>query len=146
MDIKYSVENWNKQKNLQQTSLKNLCIKSSITHSCWSTKFPIFIFPYISVHWTVYHVDTNQTQLIDLSWQQYKHNPVSRDHFVYAPSQWNMLSHCNTIPHWLGTKTKWSLWVSYSLTSFLEVAPSPHTILLPPSVEANPAKLHWNIN
>ena len=31
-----------------------------------------------------------------------------RDHFVYAPSQWETL-HCNSISHWLGAYTKWSL-------------------------------------
>ena len=33
------------------------------------------------------------------------------DHFVYAPSQWEMTLHCNVASHWLGTYTKWSLWV-----------------------------------
>ena len=33
------------------------------------------------------------------------------DHFVYAPSQWEMMLHCNTISHWLGAYTKWAqLW------------------------------------
>ena len=32
-----------------------------------------------------------------------------RDHFVYVPSQWEMMLHCNLVPHWLGTYTKWSL-------------------------------------
>ena len=27
---------------------------------------------------------------------------LSRDHFVYAPSQWEMALHCNTISHSLG--------------------------------------------
>ena len=31
------------------------------------------------------------------------------DHFVYAPSQWEMMLHCNVICHLLGTYTKWSL-------------------------------------
>ena len=31
-----------------------------------------------------------------------------RDHFVYVPSQWEMLQ-CNTVSHWLGAYTKWSL-------------------------------------
>ena len=33
-----------------------------------------------------------------------------RDHFAYAPSQWEMMLHCNVISHWLGAYTKWSLW------------------------------------
>ena len=32
-----------------------------------------------------------------------------RDHFVYAPSQWEMMLHCNVISNWLGPYTKLSL-------------------------------------
>ena len=32
------------------------------------------------------------------------------------------------------------------LTSFLQVAPSPNAAFFSPGVEANPAKLNWNIN
>ena len=42
---------------------------------------------------------------IDLLWQN-----TSRDHFVYSPSQWVMMFHCNIISHWLGTYAKWSLY------------------------------------
>ena len=28
-----------------------------------------------------------------------------KDHFVYAPSQWEMALLCNAISHWLGTYT-----------------------------------------
>ena len=34
---------------------------------------------------------------------------LDRDHFVYAPSQWQTTSQCNVAAHWLGTHTKWSL-------------------------------------
>ena len=34
---------------------------------------------------------------------------MRRDHSVYAPSQWEMVLHCNAISHWLGTYTEWSL-------------------------------------
>ena len=34
---------------------------------------------------------------------------IYRDHFVYAPSQWEMKLHCNITSHWLGICTKWSL-------------------------------------
>ena len=30
------------------------------------------------------------------------------DHFVYVPSQWEMMLHCNIISHWLGIYTKWT--------------------------------------
>ena len=32
-----------------------------------------------------------------------------RDHFVNAPSQWEMTLHCNIVFHWIGAFTKWSL-------------------------------------
>ena len=32
-----------------------------------------------------------------------------RDHFVYAPSQWETTLQCNIISHWLSAYTKWSL-------------------------------------
>ena len=31
---------------------------------------------------------------------------VSRDHFVYAPSQWERMLQCNVISHWLGAYTE----------------------------------------
>ena len=31
------------------------------------------------------------------------------DHFVYAPSQWETMLHCNVVSHRLGAYTKWSL-------------------------------------
>ena len=31
---------------------------------------------------------------------------ISRDHFVYAPSQWETMLQCNVVSHWLGTFTK----------------------------------------
>ena len=35
-----------------------------------------------------------------------------RDHFVYAPSQWETTLQCNVASHWLDAHTKWSLHVS----------------------------------
>ena len=32
-----------------------------------------------------------------------------RDHFVYAPSHWEMALQCNAISHWLGAYTEWSV-------------------------------------
>ena len=35
-----------------------------------------------------------------------------RDHFVHAPSQWEMMLHCNVVSYWLGAHTQWSMyWV-----------------------------------
>ena len=34
---------------------------------------------------------------------------TSRDHFVYAPSQWETTLQCNVVSHWLGAYTKLSL-------------------------------------
>ena len=41
-------------------------------------------------------------------------NHISRDHFVYAPSQWETTLHCNIFSHWLGAYTKWSLYKAHS--------------------------------
>ena len=34
---------------------------------------------------------------------------VPRDLFVYMPSQWETMLHCNVVSYWLGPCTKWSL-------------------------------------
>ena len=34
-----------------------------------------------------------------------------RDHFVYAPNQWETTLRCNVVSHWLGACTNWSLLV-----------------------------------
>ena len=34
---------------------------------------------------------------------------AGRDHFVNAPSQWEMILHYNIVSHWLDAYTKWSL-------------------------------------
>ena len=40
---------------------------------------------------------------------QDSHHVKRSDHFVYAPSQWETALQCNTVSHWLGAFTKWSL-------------------------------------
>ena len=40
------------------------------------------------------------------------------DHFVYMPSQWEMMLHCNVVSHWLGACTKWSLSLNSQHDSF----------------------------
>ena len=42
---------------------------------------------------------------------------ASRDHFVYAPRQWETTLQRNGVSHWLGAYTKWSLckWTVKSL-------------------------------
>ena len=34
----------------------------------------------------------------------------TRDHFVYAPRQWETTLQCNVVSHWLGACTEWSLY------------------------------------
>ena len=34
---------------------------------------------------------------------------IHKDHFVYVPSQSEMMLQCNVVSHWLGAYTKWSL-------------------------------------
>ena len=36
---------------------------------------------------------------------------ICRDHFVYAPSQWETMLQCNVVSYWLGTYTKQSLYM-----------------------------------
>ena len=53
----------------------------------------------------------------------------SRDHFVYAPSQWDMTLQCNVISHWVDAFTKWSLLMSikvYTYTTGASVIIEPH--------------------
>ena len=33
---------------------------------------------------------------------------MHRDHFVYAPNQWETTLHCNVTSDWLGAYTKWA--------------------------------------
>ena len=40
-----------------------------------------------------------------------RYQSISRDHFLYAPWQWEMVLHCNTISHWLGAYTN-NHWIS----------------------------------
>ena len=37
---------------------------------------------------------------------------IPRDHFVYAPSQWEATLQCNVVSHWLDAFIKWSLHTS----------------------------------
>ena len=48
-----------------------------------------------------------------------------RDHSVYASSQWEMALHCNTISHWLGAYTEWSL--KFTLQWILCMRPTNET-------------------
>ena len=34
---------------------------------------------------------------------------LDRDHYVYAPNQWETTLQCNVVSHWLGAYTKWFL-------------------------------------
>ena len=58
---------------------------------------------------------------------------VFRDHFVYAPSQWETALQCNIVSHWLGAYSKWSLGIEYStsvplwMLSVPLVPVGPHT-------------------
>ena len=39
-----------------------------------------------------------------------------RDHFVYAPNQWETMLHCNIMSHWFGAYTKWFLYIHQCTT------------------------------
>ena len=59
-------------------------------------------------------------ELIQLLWNRFQ---TCRDHFVYAPSQWETALHCNMISYWLGAFTKWSL----DLLHKSHIAPVPYS-------------------
>ena len=44
-----------------------------------------------------------------------------RDHFVYAPSQWEMTLQCNVVSQWLGAYIKWSLKVGVLYCIYLGI-------------------------
>ena len=49
----------------------------------------------------------------------HSNHPISyhhRDQFGNAPSQWEMMLHCNVISYWLGAQKKWSL-LSHQVTA-----------------------------
>ena len=52
-------------------------------------------------------------QHTDSGWMTYQ--VYTKDHFVYAPSQWETTLQCNVVSHWLGAYTKWSLWYYLNL-------------------------------
>ena len=54
---------------------------------------------------TIDEVDTSQSVAMTPS----QYYIIFRDHFVYAPNQWETTLHCNVVSHWLGAYTKWSL-------------------------------------
>ena len=62
---------------------------------------------------------TLNVSLLKISWKtelqlDWNCNPNNscRDHDLYAPSQWETMSQCNVVSHWLGANTKWSLQLS----------------------------------
>ena len=42
-----------------------------------------------------------------------KNGITCKDHFVYAPSQWDTTLHYNVVSNWRGAYTKWSLGMTY---------------------------------
>ena len=44
-------------------------------------------------------------------------HPSHRDHFVFAPSQWETTLHCYVVSHWLGAYTKLPLLTQYHSSS-----------------------------
>ena len=47
---------------------------------------------------------------------------VSRDHFMYAPSQWGTTLHCNVVSHWRGACTGWSLSIQQNVSHSVQVS------------------------
>ena len=68
-----------------------------------------------SISMALYHHDLSgakplRDQTIPITLAEYCPSWL-RDHFEYAPNQWETMLPCNVVSHRLGPYTKWSLWV-----------------------------------
>ena len=54
-----------------------------------------------------------------------------RDHFMYAPNQWEMMLQCNVVSHWLGVCKKWSLGMDMlsPVLTFKSIKAFTHTVI-----------------
>ena len=61
------------------------------------------------LHWKLsfWQLPVQPMMSISSKWRHIRFS--GRDHFVYAPSQWQTTLHSNVVSHWLGTYTKLSL-------------------------------------
>ena len=48
-------------------------------------------------------------------------NYISREHFLYVPSQWDTTLQCNVVSHWVAAFTERSLYQEYSNASILVI-------------------------
>ena len=82
-----------------------------VSVSGMTSKLPSFKLEFADPHLINYYVNT--VWYLDASQGCFATYEICRDHFVYAPSQWEIMLHCNVVSHWLGTCTKWSLNMLY---------------------------------
>ena len=68
----------------------------------WETNSHIYILCNIMIHGLYPH-------LIKCNIEFHNAIMMDRDHFSYAPSQWEAMLWCNIVSHWLGAYKKWSL-------------------------------------
>ena len=65
--------------------------------------------------WLIRHIMTHICVMVVWIWvmalsSNIDQSFMQRDHFVYAPSQWETTLQCNVVSHWLGACKKWSLY------------------------------------
>ena len=84
------------------------CSIFGITKKRWSHNHLIFITEIPTLGKKGLYVEMGTISILSFS-ARITARIMSRDHFVYASSQWEMMFHCNAISHWLGAFTKWSL-------------------------------------
>ena len=138
----------------------------------WQSNKNLFAFSIMSLHWergdlwslsyrrqgvVVYPLSIPYDQYDGCWWPvleyfEHQYQKVSRlgdvmisqcrDHFVYAPNQWEMMLQYNVFSHWLGAYTKWPLqwmkhgWsaVSHDLDLFKWPWPLTYLAPLPPQL------------
>ena len=91
----------------------NICFPNSLGIS-WNyhqKKEELILVKTPNLHWTTHKMITNRYQSI-----QVNNVNTLRNHFVYAPSQWETMLQCNIISRWRGTFTTWSLYSATWLT------------------------------
>ena len=85
-----------------ENMLGNLGVRNALRFSGKSSLYRLLLLPMVGLYFM--NVFSSDDLIMNLPMMR-----MRRNHFVHAPSQWEMMLHCNVISHWLGAYTKWSL-------------------------------------